>query len=185
MSRVKQPPPAPPASAKVLRLNVAPGKPPPPAAKRAAHGERVKRGEIPPPFEPTEQDRIVVRSGAICGMSEEEIAALVRFPEGITVETLRKHFAQDLGHGLNRAMALVATNMLKLALGTGKEAVTAGIFLLTSKAGFRNPMAKGAVVGKGGAAVPGDGTYGLPVNEDGEIVFSLKIGEARVDGPGG
>ena len=67
------------------------------------------------------------------GVPEAEIAALV----GVDAKTLRKHYRHELDHGHSKANAKVAENLYHMALGQGREAVTAAIFWLKARARWK------------------------------------------------
>jgi hypothetical protein len=67
------------------------------------------------------------------GVPEAEIAAVV----GIDAKTLRKHYRPELDHGHTKANARVAENLYRKATGEGREAVTAAIFWLKTRAGWK------------------------------------------------
>jgi hypothetical protein len=70
-----------------------------------------------------------------CGVPEADIAVVI----GIASKTLRKHFRAELDTGHIRASAKVAGNLYRIATGSGREAVTAAIFWLKVRAGWREP----------------------------------------------
>ena len=51
--------------------------------------------------------------------------------------TLRKHYRHELDHGHSKANAKVAENLYHMALGQGREAVTAAIFWLKARARWK------------------------------------------------
>src|SRR4051794_36590896 len=59
---------------------------------------------------------------------------------GIAPKTLRKHFRDELDTGNIKASAKVADNRYRIATGRGREAVTAAIFWLKVRAGWREPL---------------------------------------------
>jgi hypothetical protein len=67
------------------------------------------------------------------GVPEAEIAGVV----GIDAKTLRKHYREELDHGHTKANARVAENLYRKATGEGREAVTAAIFWLKTRAGWK------------------------------------------------
>ena len=67
------------------------------------------------------------------GVPEAEIAGVV----GIDAKTLRKHYRQELDHAHTKANARVAENLFRKATGEGREAVTAAIFWLKTRAGWK------------------------------------------------
>jgi len=67
------------------------------------------------------------------GVPEAEIAGLL----AIDPKTLRKHYRHELDHGHTKANAKVAENLYHIALGEGREAVTAAIFWLKVRARWK------------------------------------------------
>jgi len=67
------------------------------------------------------------------GVPEPEIAGMI----GIDAKTLRKHYRQELDHGHTKANAKVAENLFRKACGDGREAVTAAIFWLKTRARWK------------------------------------------------
>lgn len=71
------------------------------------------------------------------GIPETEIGGVI----GIDAKTLRKHYREELDHGHTKANARVAENLYRKATGEGREAVTAAIFWLKTRAGWRENAA--------------------------------------------
>ncbi len=67
------------------------------------------------------------------GVPEIDIARVV----GIDAKTLRKHYRDELDNGHVKANAKVAENLYRKATGEGREAVTAAIFWLKTRAGWK------------------------------------------------
>jgi len=67
------------------------------------------------------------------GVPEIDIARVV----GIDPKTLRKHYRDELDTGQVKANAKVAENLYRKATGEGREAVTAAIFWLKTRAGWK------------------------------------------------
>ena len=88
-----------------------------------------------PSFEATPAQRQMVEAMAGCGIPETDIATVV----GIAPKTLRKHFRPELDTGHIKANAKVAGNLYRIATGSGREAVTAAIFWLKTRAGWCDP----------------------------------------------
>ena len=86
-----------------------------------------------PAHAPDPAQRRQVEALAGYGIPEPEIAGLI----GIDAKTLRKHYRAELDHGHTKANARVAENLFRKATGEGKEAVTAAIFWLKARAGWR------------------------------------------------
>src|SRR3954468_24877243 len=89
-----------------------------------------------PSFEPSPSQRQMVEAMAGCGGPEADIAVVI----GIAPKTLRKHFRSELDTGHIKASAKVAGNLYRIATGSGREAVTAAIFWLNVRAGWREPL---------------------------------------------
>lgn len=86
-----------------------------------------------PRHEPTEAARKQVEALAGFGITEPEIGTLV----GITPPTLRKWYRQELDIGHVKANSAVAQSLYKKALGEGPSSVTAAIFWLKTRAGWK------------------------------------------------
>ncbi|WP_206072751.1 hypothetical protein [Mesorhizobium temperatum] len=67
------------------------------------------------------------------GVPEPDIAGMI----GIDPKTLRKHYRYELDQGHTKANAKVAENLFRKATGEGREAVTAAIFWLKSRARWK------------------------------------------------
>jgi hypothetical protein len=89
-----------------------------------------------PSHKPEPNQRRQVETLAGFGIPEAEIAGLVQ----IDPKTLRKHYRQELDHGHTKANAKVAENLYRMALGQGREAVTAAIFWLKTRARWKETM---------------------------------------------
>ena len=97
---------------------------------------------------PDEAGRRQVEALAGYGIPEEEIAGVI----GIDAKTLRKHYRDELGHGHTKANARVAENLYRKATGEGREAVTAAIFWLKTRAGWKETSLH-EVTGRDGAPI--------------------------------
>lgn len=87
-----------------------------------------------PEFEPTETQRAQVKAMAAYGVPQHDIATVI----GISAPTLRKHFWHELETGGIEANAKVAQTLFRKAIeGNSKESVTAAIFWLKCRAGWR------------------------------------------------
>ena len=88
-----------------------------------------------PEFQPTAAQREQVKAMAAYGVPREDIARVV----GCSPPTLAKHFWQELETASIEANAKVAQSLFRKAVeGTGKESVTAAIFWLKCRAGWRD-----------------------------------------------
>lgn len=96
-------------------------------AKRPSKGGR-------PPYEPTERDRQQVKALAAMGAEMFEIAVVMQLSE----PTLRKYFAMEIATGGIEANAKVAQSLFKQATAAVKPNVTAGIFWMKARAGWRD-----------------------------------------------
>lgn len=87
----------------------------------------------------TDETRLVVKYYAFAGHKQEEIAAAM----GVSLDTLQRHYRYELDHATQEIGARLAHRLVSIALhGHGKEAVTALIFLLKSRVGFREEPTK-------------------------------------------
>ena len=94
-----------------------------------------------PPHQPTEASRRQVRALAAYGIPQDEIATVV----GISKPTLEKHYREELDNGHVKANVKVAENLYRKATGEGREAVTAAIFWLKTRARWKEPTLDAAV----------------------------------------
>jgi hypothetical protein len=90
-----------------------------------------------PAFNPTEEDRRLVKTLAGLGMPHEQIALRLAIR---SAKTLRKHFRQELDTGAAEATAQVAQSLYKMAIG---GEVAAAIFWMKARGGWTDrPMAE-------------------------------------------
>ena len=69
---------------------------------------------------------------------------------GLSEPTLRRHYRHELDNGGILATAKVAANLFRMATGEGREAVTAAIFWMKTRAGWKETAAV-ELSGKDGA----------------------------------
>ena len=108
------------------------------------------------PFQPTDTDRRLVASLAGIGAPHEYIASQVINPQTgkpLTAKTLRAHFRAELDNAKDKTNALVAQALFKQATGTGKGAVTAAIFWLKTRAGWKETPKRIELTGEDGGPV--------------------------------
>ncbi len=86
-----------------------------------------------PSHQPLPALRRQVEAMAGYGVPETDIARVI----GIDPKTLRKHYRSELDTGHVKANAKVAENLYRKATGEGREAVTAAIFWLKTRAGWK------------------------------------------------
>jgi hypothetical protein len=67
------------------------------------------------------------------GVPETDIAGVI----GIDPKTLRRHYRDELKHGHVKANARVAESLYRKATSDGAQSVTAAIFWLKTRAGWR------------------------------------------------
>jgi hypothetical protein len=92
------------------------------------------RGPGRPVHVPTAERRLNVEAMVGCGIPQADIAIVFDLDE----KTLRKHYRNELDKGSIKANAHVASSLYKKALGPGKEGVTAAIFWLKTRAGWKD-----------------------------------------------
>lgn len=85
------------------------------------------------PHEPTDEQRAAVETMAGYGIPHDDIAKVIR----IDPTTMRRWYREELDRGHAVANTKVAQNLFKIASGAGREAVTACIFWLKCRAGWR------------------------------------------------
>jgi DNA-binding CsgD family transcriptional regulator len=85
------------------------------------------------PYEPTDKDRKQVTIMAGIGLSQEQIAKII----GISDDTLRKYFRDELDTAEAKMTAQVAQNLYSIATSRESGAVTAAIFWMKTRAQWR------------------------------------------------
>jgi hypothetical protein len=86
-----------------------------------------------PAHRPEPAQRRQVEAMAGYGIPEKDIACVLE----IDPKTLRRHYRGELDKGAIKATAKVAENLYRRATGEGREAVTAAIFSLKTRAGWK------------------------------------------------
>jgi hypothetical protein len=76
-----------------------------------------------------------VEAMAAYGVPETDIARVL----AIDPKTLRKHYRDELDTGQIKANSKVAESLYRKALGDGSQSVTAAIFWLKTRAGWKEP----------------------------------------------
>lgn len=80
-------------------------------------------------FEPTDEQREQVTKMAAYGIKHDAIASII----GISDETLRKYFDNELKHGLSQVVKDVADSLIAKAKSDRPDAVNAAKFFLQSR----------------------------------------------------
>ena len=88
---------------------------------------------MPRKFEPSAAQRRVVGEMVSFGIPQPNIASVV----GVDAKTLRKYFSDEIENGTTRAITKVARSLFRTACGTGPGAITAAIFFLKTRAGWK------------------------------------------------
>ena len=88
-----------------------------------------------PPYEATPLDRRQVEAMAGYGIPQPAIARVL----GISVDTLQKYFRDELDVGAIKANAKVAESLFKKATSDSLGSVTAAIFWLKVRCGWKEP----------------------------------------------
>jgi hypothetical protein len=89
-----------------------------------------------PAFAPSDEQRRQVKALAAYGVPQDDIATVL----AIDAKTLRKHFWPELQNGAIEANAKVAQSLFQRATTEkGSAGVTAAIFWLKVRAGWREP----------------------------------------------
>ncbi|MEY3773876.1 MAG: hypothetical protein RLZZ129_656 [Verrucomicrobiota bacterium] len=89
-----------------------------------------------PAHQPTEAGRKQVESMAGYGIPADDIAMSLE----ISKPTLIKHYRRELDMGHIKANSAVAQSLYKKATGEGASAVTAAIFWLKTRAGWKETV---------------------------------------------
>lgn len=108
-----------------------------------------------PAFQPTPEQRLKVSIWAACGMPQDYICTQIINPQTgapITKKTLESAFRKELDEGMEQATAQVTMSLFKKATGNGPQSVTAAIFWLKCRAGWK-PVEQVELTGRDGAPI--------------------------------
>jgi DNA-binding XRE family transcriptional regulator len=83
--------------------------------------------------EPTDRDRKQVTLMAGIGLTHDQIAKVI----GISDETLRKYYDEELSTAASKMNAQVAQNLFSIATSKGAGAVASAIFWMKTRGGWR------------------------------------------------
>ena len=89
-----------------------------------------------PSHRPDSASRRQVEAMAGYGMPEAHIAAVV----GVDAKTLRKHYRSELDLGHIKANSAVAQSLFRKATGDGPQSVTAAIFWMKTRLGWKETL---------------------------------------------
>lgn len=126
--------------------------------------EDKKPGRGRPAFEPTQAMRSKIAIMAACGMPQDFMCTQIINPQtkkAIDKKTLEKVFRAELDQGMVEANGHVAQALFKKAVGGGAQSVTAAIFWLKCRAGWK-PVEGVELTGKDGKPIQ---TEGAPIDE--------------------
>ena len=93
-----------------------------------------KRGPGQPPHAPTSQQRKMVESMSAYGIPQDDISKVI----GISIDTLAKHYREELDTATAKANAKVAETLYKQATNVDNpRSATAAIFWLKTRGGWK------------------------------------------------
>ena len=84
--------------------------------------------------EPAQRRQVEALAGY--GVPEDDIASVIE----VDAKTLRKHYRRELDQGHIKATAKVAESLYRKATGEGSQSVTAAIFWLKTRAGWKETV---------------------------------------------
>lgn len=105
-----------------------------------------KRGRGRPAYVPEEKDRKQVLTMAGIGLTQDQIAKIM----GISDETLRRNYKNELETGTSRMNAMVAQNLYSIATSKGQGSVAAAIFWMKTRARWQE-VNRNEITGADGA----------------------------------
>jgi hypothetical protein len=113
-----------------------------------------------PQFKPTDEHRHQVETLSGLGLKLEEIALLIVNPQTdqpISVNTLRRHFAEELARGKPKMDAQVAQSLVRRAVDMNHpQGATCAIFYLKTRAGWRETLGIEANIKSGVLVAPAE-----------------------------
>lgn len=101
------------------------------SAKKAPAKRSVGR----PQYVPTDADRKQVELLSGIGVPIEQIGLII----GIDKKTVQKHYRDELDVGQAKAMSRVSKRLFEIATGDGRDSLSACIFWLKCRAGWKPP----------------------------------------------
>lgn len=101
----------------------------------SAKKEPAKRGKGRIGHIPTDADRKQVELLSGIGVPIEQIGLII----GIDKKTVQKHYRDELDVGQAKAMSRVSKRLFEIATGDGRDSLTACIFWLKCRAGWKPP----------------------------------------------
>lgn len=107
---------------------------------------------------PTDESRERVKMMSAVGVRQEDLANVM----GISPTTLAKHYRSELDTGYVVANAKVAETLFRKATGNGPQSVTAAIFWLKCRAGWKDTT---VIEHAGGLTLDADALSGLSDEE--------------------
>ena len=108
------------------------------------------------PHEPTDKDRKQVSLMAGIGLTHDQISRIV----GISDETLRKYYPDELATSASKMNAQVAQNLFSMATSKSAGSVASAIFWMKTRGGWREVDRK-EISGIDGAAIKTESTNKL------------------------
>jgi hypothetical protein len=105
-------------------------------ANKKHGGARSGAGQ--PPYQPTPSDRATVKNLVVCGYTHEQIAKCIG-PNGISGNTLRKHFRRELDVSKAEVDAFATSNLVGLMRNGNLGALC---FYLKCRAGWQETTAQ-------------------------------------------
>jgi len=108
------------------------------------------------PHEPTDKDRKQVSLMAGIGLTHDQISRIV----GISDETLRKYYPEELSTSASKMNAQVAQNLFSMATSKSAGSVASAIFWMKTRGGWREVDRK-EISGIDGAAIKTESTNKL------------------------
>jgi hypothetical protein len=88
------------------------------------------------PHEPTDKDRKQVTLMAGIGLTHDQIAKIV----GVSDETLRKYYGEELETAASKMNAQVAQNLFSIATSKAPGSVAAACFWMKTRAGWKETI---------------------------------------------
>jgi hypothetical protein len=96
--------------------------------------EKQPRGR--PRHVPTQKDREIAAFASAIGTPQETIGRLI----GISEQTLREHYRDELDLGMARANISVGRNLYRIATGNSPQAAPAAMFWMKTRAGWKETV---------------------------------------------
>lgn len=109
-------------------------------ARRNTDTQKKGAGPGRKPFKPTDEQRIQVKMLIGLGLTYREISSVIINPttrKGVSVNTLQKHFADELEDGAGFVKSRITQSLFRKAIGDSPQSAVCAMFIAKCRFGWR------------------------------------------------